>query len=130
MRGFKSSVRLAVVALVAAVAMIGFAPTPASAEPTGQYYYYCIGSNGVSYTWNSKGYTCNGWWDVYINGNRVAHVKESKAYAKWLLNPGGKPVVSTDCFVTGALLYLAILAEPIGWAGLAFGLIGTGYACR
>jgi hypothetical protein len=119
--------RLVVAAVIAVAAMVGFAATPASA--TGQYVYYCTGPDGRTFQWNTDSYKCNGWIDKYIDGNRVAHVRETKAYAAWR-NGGVEPAISTDCQFAAGLFWLVLASgEPIGWVGIATGLMGTGYAC-
>lgn len=78
-------------------------------DVAGQYYYFCIWFNGVSYNWNGNNPTdCQGYLDVYINGSHVAHLQN-----------GGRYVPSMSCQIGIATQIVSIFIPGFGassWA--------------
>jgi hypothetical protein len=95
------NLRRSLVAVAMAI-MIAFgaaltSPTAAQAEPAGQYYYQCIGTNGASY-FLAKGArldSCKGsYLKKYINGNLITTVRLTG-----LGTPAKKVLFPTQCFI-------------------------------
>lgn len=100
---------------------------PDTANPddvAGQYYSFCIWWNGTSALWtNNDPYACQGWLDVYINGQHVAHLQN-----------GGKPLASISCQLGVATGVIQVFTGGLysGW-GLSSWLWSswvTGLGCR
>ncbi|ACL41310.1 hypothetical protein Achl_3353 [Pseudarthrobacter chlorophenolicus A6] len=98
--------------------------TPGTDDVAGQYYSFCIWWNGKSALWtNNDPYACEGWLDVYINGQHVAHLQN-----------GGEPLASISCQLSVATGVMQVFTGGLysGW-GMANWLWSswiTGMVCR
>lgn len=98
--------------------------TPGTDDVAGQYYSFCVWWNGTSALWtNNDPYACEGWLDVYINGQHVAHLQN-----------GGKPLASINCQLSVATGVMQVFSGGLysGW-GMANWLWSswiTGMGCR
>lgn len=93
-------------------------------DVAGQYYSFCIWWNGTSALWtNNDPYACQGWLDVYINGQQVAHLQN-----------GGKPLASISCqlaIATGVIqVFTGGLYSGWGMASWLWGSWVSGLGCR
>ncbi len=93
-------------------------------DVAGQYYSFCIWWNGTSALWtNNDPYSCEGWLDVYINGQQVAHLQN-----------GGKPLATISCQLSAATGIMTIFTGVLnsGWAvaGWLWSSWVSGLGCR
>lgn len=107
------------VASAAAVAMTLAVPVAAHAEPTGQYTYVCVLTNGSSYTMKNgeKLGNCKGsYLKKYINGNQVdsVHLAGNGEVAKPL--PAGTISCLIAIYGTGKSVLNVVETKGKGWS--------------
>lgn len=124
--------RLGIVAVTALAVSIGGVAMPASAEPSGQYVLNCITGSGTTIWTNNPPASCNGYIDVYLNGQKQAHINMSNAYIRQQLASPTRPLYVPLSCVAGAVLWSVAIPTyftPVGWTLGAAGMAVLGLGC-